>query len=230
MIMLDKSPIMLNNLTLVQEIKEGFDSIKVGNITFDMPVREGSDYLSFSNKCKVLATHEDSKFKVGDIILVMHDVRHQQDENMPDDHFFVYPNDVLGIKKHDLFDVQDDRYLENFTPVEGEFAEPIALNESHSRDFWHPNIAKTFSGKTIEYLKDSDYEIYHREKMYYHVPSLETFMVDGVIQPGFEEVKYKKGKFMKGNKEIVIQERFLQKALNGKYIMKSELVLGLVTI
>jgi hypothetical protein len=219
---------MVNKLTMLREIKEGFDIIKVGNHIFDVQEREGSEFLSFSNRCEVLEVYDDSPYKVGDEVIVHHHVKDQVVRHKGQDVLLAYPDEILAVKKFDLFDMQDDRYLENFVVYDGVMASPITIGKSgaYKRDFWVRNVAKTFNGELIEYLDNADYEIIHREKMYYLIKNEDIFMKDGKIQKGYEEIQIFNGKPTRNSREVIIQPRFIKRSRDRVVVMKTELMLG----
>lgn len=209
---------MLHGISMLKEIKDGFDHYKEAGYNIHVRERAGSTFNSFSHRCYVIEGEHKGKE-----VLVHHFVMEQDVDFLGKKVLLCYPDQILAVKHNQNGDTDDYDYLRNFIPTDGAIGLPMAVHNDDAlhhqevaQENWETSMIKDFNGDLIEYRKNGDYEIFYQENMFFYVKNEDIFMKDGVLQPGFKLYE----------DSMIIPERFIITSRSGQKIAPEESIQG----
>lgn len=181
----------LNAKYLLREIKEGFETIKHGDLELVTAKKTGfEDYANFSNHCEVVVAPQDGKYKRGQRVFVHHGIATDRFKNdwFGEVLYATVENNIwfVGDKPEDMVD--DEliifKYLKNDIEEENGIVTQVSSVDESKGETISGALPK---GLTITYRKNKEMEFFFNEEQYLITEKKYITSVDDVPFGGWYE-------------------------------------------
>lgn len=176
----------INKAYILKELRDGFDEVQRGSLKLKMASRTGNKYTNFTNRCEIVKTFKNSKYKVGDVVWVHYLV---SDQLAYDDYLFAGERQIW-FKAENIKDVQDEDIVVFKYDLHEETTRPsgivlISYDEGNSDKYGLRGKVVggggLEKGSQIYFNKDRENEVWQDEEQYLVIEKKNVCMVDGKL-------------------------------------------------